>query len=146
MQWSENTAWQSDPPIALATLDQPVPPSTGTVGATTLPNGAPQSLHLTRSSLAGDDSECHWLRVLKVEQQFELAELGAEVADDGVITVHIVRNVQIFEVAPPIPRAASLTVQVQAANKLDNFPHSARSGIPLGWMEFPAQCCVHDRP
>jgi hypothetical protein len=48
-------------------------------------------------------SRCHWLRIRALKEHYVRAEVEAEVAEDGSITVKEPTNITAFSIRPPVP-------------------------------------------
>jgi poly(3-hydroxybutyrate) depolymerase len=56
--------------------------------------------------------ECHWLRVLGLDEHYTRAELEASVADDGTVEVKEPKNVSCFALLPPVLQGANPKLRV----------------------------------
>jgi pimeloyl-ACP methyl ester carboxylesterase len=59
--------------------------------------------------------ECHWLRVLGLEEHYRRAELDATVAEDGTVDVKEPKNVTRFALLPPALQQATPKLRVGGA-------------------------------
>jgi predicted acyl esterase/pimeloyl-ACP methyl ester carboxylesterase len=65
-------------------------------------------------------NRCHWLRILALDEHYARAEVEADVAEDGSITVKEPRNIRAFALRPPlVPKeGASLRIAGQVVAPL----------------------------
>ena len=98
MDWCEGDSHQ-----ALAALDAAIEPAmllSAPGGGRRPAREDVQHVRIECSSLAG--ASHHWLRVFKLEREYERAVIDAEISVAGGITVHTVTNIRLFEIVPPV--------------------------------------------
>jgi hypothetical protein len=71
---------------------------------------APKKLRFVTWTLKYAD--CHWLRVLGLEEHYARAELAAAVADDGTVEVAEPKNITRFALRPPVLQVPNARLRV----------------------------------
>jgi hypothetical protein len=61
-------------------------------------------------------NECHWLRVLALDEHYTRAELEASIAEDGTVEVKEPKNISRFALLPPALQGASPKLRVGGAD------------------------------
>jgi dienelactone hydrolase len=57
-------------------------------------------------------SKCNWIEVLGLREHYERAEIDAQLADEGSVTLAEPKNVRRLAIAPPALRSASATLTI----------------------------------
>jgi hypothetical protein len=73
-------------------------------------NHAPKHIRFVTWTLKYN--ECHWLRVLGLDEHYSRAELEASVADDGTVEVKEPKNITRFAILPPVLRGPTQKLRV----------------------------------
>jgi hypothetical protein len=88
-------------------------------------------------------SRCHWLQVLGLEEHYARAELEAEVAEDGAVTVKEPRNVTRFAILPPMLEGGKARLRVggtEIALPSREGTWRPNVGAVIGWRDGKWVC------